>query len=316
MVVRLNKLNAFFLVLVLATSLCIGGGEQTEAPTEKSSLVKEVGEQIVQKNAKEDFYGLLNRVPEVEGYDMTMLMYFILPPEEGPGAIIREAYMIRYASDTDDFGLGLLWLRTGMKLMAREMIKDGEATEVNGKTAYFKMEGNEGKLHWLEDNLLYEVKKEGATAADEFMPYARLVMSPVGHLDPQAEKYDSLLLYPYLPDPLEGERLHALGNFGFEPRHIFGMYRKDETEYRLTIIPGDFGVITGLGMIDDLFPEEDVQVGQWIAQAGQSEGKYKIIYVDEDNTVAFTMETDSGNEALVGESMKAILAKAIERGLQ
>jgi len=304
------------MVVILTTTLCIDGGERAEAPAEKPSLVEEVREKIVQKNAKDTFYGLLNRVPEVEGYDMAMLMYFILPPEEGPGAFIKEAYMTGYTSDTDSFGLSLLWLRTGMKLVAGEMIKDGEAMEINGKTAYFQMEEGEGKLQWLEDNLLYEVKKGGASTPDELVPYARLVMSPVGNFDPQAEKYDSILLYQYIPDPLEGERLEALGNFGFEPRHIFGKYRKDETEYTLTILPGDIGVMMGQGELTQLTLAEDVQVGQWTAKAGQKEGSYKIIYVDEENLVVLTMETDTGNEAMVGESMKAVLAKAIEGSTQ
>jgi len=312
----LNRMIALFMFVILTTSMCIGGEERLEAPAEKPSLVEEVGEKIAQKNAKDTFYGLLNRVPEVEGYDMAMLMYFILPPEEGPGAFIKEAYMTGYTSDTDNFGLSLLWLRTGMKIMAREMIKDGEAMEINGKTAYFKMEEGEGKLQWLEDSLLYEVKKEGATTSDELAVYARLIMSPVGNFDPQAEKYDSILLYQYVPDPLEGERLGALGNFGFEPRHMFGKYIKDETEYTLTILPGDIGVMLGQGESNQLSPGEDVQVGQWTAKAGQKEGKYKIIYVDEENLVVLTMETDMGNEAMVEESMKVVLSKAIEGSTQ
>lgn len=285
---------------------CIGG---PEGPAGKPSLLQG------QINSKEQFYSDLKLVPTLD-YDL-LSVYGAEPTMDKGGAIIDYIAISGYASDSgEEYASSVIKLRTGGRIWAKDDLENQEIREIEGKTVYIDTRGGptgDVEVKWIEGDAIYSVGKavDGSATKEELVALAGDVITSGEKLDPDAAENEWVLLYQYLPDPLEGEHLFSVKISKLGYTSIQGEYGTEESQFVLTIVPGEVGVSSSGNDITGLSSAEDVQVGGNTATAGYKDREYNIIYADEENQIGMWIRLDKGDLTAVKESMAKTLEAAI-----
>lgn len=294
---------------------CVGGDKSSPAEeglAEKASMLQG------QINSKEQFYSNLKLAPTLD-YDL-LAVYGGEPTADKGGVVINSIAILVYASDSGEEYASSVWkLRTGGRIWAKDEFKELESREIEGTTAYVDTRGGPSgdvEVKWLEGGYMYSVgKRTGAadesSAKEELVALAEEVISSGKKLDPDAPENEWMLLYQYLPDPLEGEHLFSVKVSKLDYTSIQGDYGDDENQFSVTIVPGEEFAALGASEAEGLSSSAEVNVGEKTATAGYKSGKYKIVYVDEENQVYIATTLEKGDAAAIKESMAKTLEATI-----
>jgi hypothetical protein len=308
-------LKKILLILFLAAISCgCTGSEQPsasddEGPSGIPSLVQGP------LNAKEDFYKNTKLLPIVDGYSIAMVSGVKVPADEGPGLLIDYMAQGTYVSDSGDvIQISAYDLRTGVGILIKKRFEELQEMEVDGTKVYLNDEERaSGKLdvQWQEGGIVYVA---GADTLDtgKVLEYAGLVMKSTATVNPDAKENEWMLLYQYLPEPPEDENLYWIRVTGSPITSLHALYATGEMEYTLSIITGEGSVMVIVSEQDKLSSAEDVQIGGKTGTAGYSEGKYKIVYIDEEKQIGLSAELETGNLADASPALVRIMEAAME----
>jgi hypothetical protein len=268
----------------------------------------------------EDFYKNTKILPIVDGYSIAMVSGVKVPVDEGgPGLLIDYMTQGTYVSESGEVIMVNVYdLRTGAGLLLKKRFEELRETQVDGTTAYISDEERaQGRLavQWQEDGIVLVV---GAETLDEeqLLDYASMVMKSTANVNPDAKENEWMLLYQYLPEPPEDENLYWLRINSVPITSISALYGADELEYTLSIFTGESSGIYILGRDGELLRSEEIEVGGKTATAGYSEGKYKIVYTDEEKQISLSVEHGKGNLVDAQPALVNIMEAAmVESGL-